>query len=534
MALINTSSTNDLVLGIERLNATPTLKQLGRAPPKSFTTETETELLSGLGIAQKLLFSEKSKQPLSLQNANMGISFSQTADSALDQTVSAISELRALAVRATDDGLTEDEREELQEKADALIAEMNAVAESTVFAGKTLFDGSLDSINFAVGSDGDVVSLVSLRADASGLGLQPGELHTLGDRAKLVSNPSGQQGIQETDSELSGITDLKIKLENSQLSSRINIADTAYGGALKIIGDTDKLTDPLDDDFGAGIAKSAAERINSIRKSGQLEFKNLFARATTQFQSSDVEAADFNGTVNNSTSTSVKQGSLAVGDLTINGIQVGDTGFLDNDSANTLTNEINTIKEKTGVIAEINGDGELLLSAVDGRDIVVTTRNAEVTNILFGGGENRFNTAFQNLRITGRLALYSESELTFFGSGASVLGLTDFELGDSQTNKSVANNVSTIDLSTNSNASLALESVDEALAQVRNFKVSLQQLSEQFKASIDHIDISGANQNSISGVIANLSSSVLRGLSDTAVAAQDNINRETALFFLRN
>ena len=90
------------------------------------------------------------------------------------------------------------------------------------------------------------------------------------------------------------------------------------------------------------------------------------------------------------------------------------------------------------------------------------------------------------------------------------------------------------DLSTDSNATLALETVDEALAQVRNFKVSLHQLTDQFKASINHIDIRSANQNVISGVIANLSRSVLKGLSDTAVAAQDNINGETALFFLQS
>lgn len=533
MAQITSSTTNSLVVGLNSLNTKPSLQQVGRAPPKTLDTETETELLSGLGVAQKLLFSEKNSQQLAIANANKGLSFVQTADSALDQSVVAITQLRALAVRAASEDLSEDEREELQEKADALIEKVNEVAESTSFDGKTLFNGSLDTIGFELGGDGKAMTLVALKADAAGLGLQPGKLQTVSDRAQLNANEQGTQGIQEGDASVGDISDLKIKLDSAELSERINIADVIYGGALDSIRDTDELTDPLADNYGAGIAKSAAERINEIRKSGQVEFKNVFADATTTFTGSDLQSEDFSGSVDQSKATTVKQGTLERGDLVINGVKIDATAFLDSDSSGNLTKAINAQSRKTGIEATVDDNGELSLAAADGRDIVLSTGSADVTNQLFGGGKNRFSAKFSDLRITGRVNLYSNAELTFIGSGVNNLGLNDFSAAGSKQNKTVDNNIATVDLSSSGNATQAIESVDSALGQIRNFKVALQDTARQFEASLNSVDLDFGSRN-ISGVIANLSQGVLKGQPSKAVAAQANVDATTTLFFLRS
>ncbi|MCG8668020.1 MAG: hypothetical protein MI867_01280 [Pseudomonadales bacterium] len=530
--MVQPTSVSYTVYGLSRLDTKPSLSQIGRAPASALSTEDETSNLASLSIAQKLLFVENNQESLAINNANKGISFTQTADRALDQTVSAITELRALAVQATADSLSDDDRDDLQAKADKLIKEINEIA-ATTFDGKALFDGSLDSINFQLGSNAsDTLSLVPLRADAVGLGLQQGELQTVSDRAELLQTQQGTQGIQEGDADVGDITEFKIKLENVALSDDINIADVEYGGRIGVIRDTDKLTDQFSDDYGSGIAKSAAERINDIRKQGQIDFKNIFASAETSFSASDIQSGDFSGTVNSAKGVAVKRGSIANGDLVINGFKVGATAFLDDDGSGNLAKAINELQDKTGVSASVSSAGELSLAAADGRDIVVSTSSKDVTNLIFGGNDNRFSDKFSNLRVTGKVTLTSEQDLTFFGAASETLGLNDFSVSGTKKNKSVDSDISTTDFSSVSNANAAITSIDEALGQVRNYKVTLQQAEDQFKATFNSTNLD-LNTRSVSKLVSNLTQNLFKNLTSTSLTAQANVDSQSTLFFLR-
>lgn len=531
--MVQSISPESLVPGISRSNTRPTLEQVGRAPPKPPATQQETSNLSGLGVAYDLLFGSPQNNTLAVGNANRGLSFVQTASNALNETISALNELRGIAVRATSDEVTDDEREDLQEKADELIQRVNEIAETTTFEGKKIFDGSLESINFAAGGNqNDLVSLVALKADAIGLGLQQGSLLTQGDRAALEEDEEGTGGIQEGNATVDDIRSLVIKLEDESLQQRLDIAATEFGGPIAVVRNTADLTDPLNDNYGAGIARSAAERINAIRESGG-NLQSLFADAETRFTGADVADGDFSGQVAENEATTIAAGSLARGDLVINGVKVGATAFQAGDASGTLAFEINRQQRTTGVTAAVTDTGELQLTAEDGRDLVISTRSADVTNRLFGGGGERFSEAFDKLRISGRVSLYSESDIRVLGADAATLGLNATDSDGTVPNERADANLAAFAVSDTGQAEAAAASVDAAFRQIRNFSVSLNQAAERFREGLDSVS-AGQGGGDISGVIASLSRQSFREQASTAVAAQANADPDRTLFFLRS
>ncbi|MFH7320869.1 flagellin [Desulfurivibrio sp. D14AmB] len=69
----------------------------------------------------------------------------------------------------------------------------------------------------------------------------------------------------------------------------------------------------------------------------------------------------------------VQEGSLDPGDLVINGVEILVEQVGDLDSDNALVRAINARQEETGVVASRGENGRLILNAVDGRNLQVTT-----------------------------------------------------------------------------------------------------------------------------------------------------------------
>ena len=74
-----------------------------------------------------------------VRNANDGVSLLQTAESALEETTNNIQRIRDLALQASSDTLSDDDRVSLQREVDQLLDEINRVNDTTQFAGKALF-----------------------------------------------------------------------------------------------------------------------------------------------------------------------------------------------------------------------------------------------------------------------------------------------------------------------------------------------------------------------------------------------------------
>ena len=115
------------------------------------------KLSSGLRInraaddAAGLAISEKMRSQIrgldqATRNAQDGISLIQTAEGALNETHSILQRMRELSVQAANDTYTSQDRQNIQAEVDQLTSEIDRIAGTTQFNGKSLLDGSTSAL----------------------------------------------------------------------------------------------------------------------------------------------------------------------------------------------------------------------------------------------------------------------------------------------------------------------------------------------------------------------------------------------------
>ena len=103
------------------------------------------------------------------RNANDGISLAQVAEGALQESTNILQRIRELSIQSANGSNGASERAALQAEVSQLQLELNRIADSTSFGGRTLLDGTFGSSAFQVGSESfqtiDVVLSSSRGAD---------------------------------------------------------------------------------------------------------------------------------------------------------------------------------------------------------------------------------------------------------------------------------------------------------------------------------------------------------------------------------
>ncbi|MCP5320803.1 MAG: flagellin [Pseudomonadales bacterium] len=97
-----------------------------------------------------------------VRNANDGISLSQTAEGALQESGELLQRIRELAVQSANGSQSGTERAALQAEVSQLQQEINRIAETTTFGGRKLLDGSFGTENFQVGANANETIGISL------------------------------------------------------------------------------------------------------------------------------------------------------------------------------------------------------------------------------------------------------------------------------------------------------------------------------------------------------------------------------------
>lgn len=97
---------------------------------------------AGLAISEKMRGQIRGLDQAS-RNASDGISLIQTAEGALNETHSILQRMRELAVQASNDTNTIEDRKNLQDEMDELNKEIDRIAQTTQFNTKNLLDGSM-------------------------------------------------------------------------------------------------------------------------------------------------------------------------------------------------------------------------------------------------------------------------------------------------------------------------------------------------------------------------------------------------------
>lgn len=472
---------------------------------------------------------------VAIRNANDGISFAQTTESALTEISTALQRMRDLAVQSANDTNSDSDRISLQAEVNQLVSEINRIADTTTFNNRPVLDGSNTSLSFHIGANANqTVAVSGVDARASSLGSQPGIVQSTGDRvAVFASGDNGTQGIQETAALAANqsISNFTVRLDSVSTTDAINIADVAYGGNIDTVA-TANLIDRTDDNYGAGLAKSVADRINAIRKTGEESLQGVYASASTSFRGLDLVANDYSGNVDaTENSTRVGQGSLDNGDLQINGVDIGPVKFQASDSDGSLVNAINAKSDITGVQATVDRNGELVLTAKDGRDVIITTSTAAVTNDLFGGGDelatDRFDAALASLRVSGRITVTGTDTINFSGAGNATAGVDDLTVDGAENNVQAVGTIANADITTVQGANTLIESVDSALDQINSIRGQLGAIQNRFESTI-------RNLSSISESLAAANSRILDAdfAAETATLSKNQVLQQAGISVL--
>src|SRR6185437_5637451 len=326
------------------------------------------------------------------QNANDGVSLTQTAQGSLTEITNDLQTMRDLAVQSLNATNSSQDRADLDQQFQQLSADIDQVAKTAAFNGVNLLDGSFTGATFQIGANaGQTITVASVSSSrTSALGQSYG---------------ASQTGTQLTAS--TGITG----------SGQFTINGTDIYAGSNIAGD----------------AKDIAAAINNAGIAGV----TATAGATT------------------AVGTYTKADTVAgTGTLTLNGIaiSVNIAGVQATDTSAALA-AINANSAATGVTATNNG-GALTLTAADGRNITVSWAAGGATSSalsdlgLGGAGVAATNYGSYNLAYTG------SSGLTVAGSAAgTVKGQANIVLASAATGTAVS--VANLQTVASSNTALA-------------------------------------------------------------------------------
>lgn len=125
---------------------------------------------AGLAISEKMRGQIRGLNQAS-RNAQDGISLIQTAEGALNESHAILQRMRELTVQASTETNTASDRAEIQKEVDALVAELDRIAETTEFNTEKLLTGSGDFTIHIGANEGQNMQVTINSMASSGLGV---------------------------------------------------------------------------------------------------------------------------------------------------------------------------------------------------------------------------------------------------------------------------------------------------------------------------------------------------------------------------
>ena len=408
-----------------------------------------------------------------VRNANDGISLAQTTEGALQEVTNNLQRIRELAVQSANASNSDSDRAALDQEVQQRIAEIDRIASQTSFNGRKVLDGTFGSATFQVGANvGETI----------GVNLSTGVKATqIGQIAQATS---------------------ATEVNNTALSGTATIQ--VGSSAAVTVGASKAGTQPGQT---AGSAWAKAQAISAASVPG------LTVSATNNVEFA-IGATTSTGTVGTPVAT-------ALYSLHINGKDI--FASFDATTGATLSTQqisdaINAQSSTTGVSAALSGT-KLLLSAADGRDIVVNqTDGTGVTGGLAAGTAQTVNgTAYtagtlDTVANGVTAASTNGGTLTFSATQNIVLTGDGTAYGFAAANNTIAldtNTLSSVGVTTVSKANDAIQRIDSALTSVSSLRGNLGAIQNRFESTI----------SSLQGVSENLTASRSRIL-DTDFAAE--------------
>ncbi|GAB2191373.1 flagellin [Sessilibacter sp. MAH2] len=456
-------SSGDLNVALQRLST-------------GFRINSARDDAAGLQISNRLT-SQVNGLTVAARNASDGISLSQVAEGALQQSTDILQRIRDLALQSANGSNSAGERQALQEEVNQLKQELTRIADTTTFGGRRILDGTFGTSSFQVGAEANQTIEVTL-TNASSSRLGNYRVDSEGTVAGSISNAIG--GANFTAGTVGVVGPFGIS------TFTVETTDTAGDIADAINASTQS----------TGVSASAINRI--------------------AVNASDISIA-FDGA--NGVADSV---SFSIG--TNNGDGVANTTDIvltaTGDAAQDLENlrdAINADSGTNGLSAQIDETGNLIVTAKDGDNIQITgfteidgNNSANDSSVTFSVvlPDDTISTA--NVALSGATSntfeaigtVTFDSNEPFTLSGTNIGEITAATIGVLQT-------VADIDVTTADGAQDAIAIVDGAISSIDSQRAILGAVQNRFENTI-------ANLNNI---VENVSAARSR-IRDTDFAAE--------------
>lgn len=206
-----------------------------------YKINTAADDAAGLAIANKMKAQIRSLE-MADRNCNDAISLVQTAEGGLSEVQNMIQRLRELAVQGSNDGLTANDREKIQDEVNALVEEIDSTSAKIQYNNNTLFDkeAASEDMVFQIGSnEGIVINFRMQQIDAGTLDVQQ-----FTDDNMFCTQAGCENAIEICENALEKVSGFRAKLGSLQnrldyTSASLQTSDVNAQYSLSRIQDTD-------------------------------------------------------------------------------------------------------------------------------------------------------------------------------------------------------------------------------------------------------------------------------------------------------
>jgi len=430
---------------LSSLNAQRTLTSTSNSLSRSFERLSSGLRINGAkddaaGLSITTRFSAQIKGlNQAVRNSNDGISLAQTAEGALNETTNILQRVRELAVQSANDTNNDSDRASLQAEVAQLKEELDRIAETSDFNGNKILNGDFLARDLQVGANvGETISVSIKGAGTGDLARQVRTEYTTVDDADLAAG------------------DLTIAYRDGDGFSTADVRGTVAAD------DSVSTTD----NAASAIAKARA--INSLTE-------------TTGVRAIVGDTTDVG--------TDITAGTLDGNDfIEVNGQKISGFSVAANDASGELVDAINAVADETGVVATLNKDSQLVLTASDGRNIDVTVSSATAAAI------TGLNSAATLTQVSyGQIALQSDEQFDLNVTSSSLIGQGVAGGGTSVYGVNSDKAVSSIDIGSRAGAVEALDVVDLALENVSAQRADLGALQNRLESTINNLSTTSEN-----------------------------------------
>lgn len=389
---------------------------------------------AGLAISDRMTSQVRGLNQ-AVRNANDGISLSQTAEGALQESGNILQRMRELAVQSANDTNSGADRANIQKETNQLKVELERIAQTTSFNGKKLLNGDFSSANFHVGANANQAISVSI-----------GSTSTKDFGVSEVLTSGAINNAVAADTNLNTSTTLTMKGSLGNATANFTAGDSAAKVAAAVNSKT-------------GETGVKADAITYAKLSG----------ATV----SGAVSFDLQGS--NSTAITV-------------------SANLDFENYSELSNSINAVSGQTGITAELADDKKsITLTHSTGEDIKISTVDS-VAGVDLGltglasDGETAAGAAVAipdttaAATVGGNVSFYSPKGFTVGGSDTTIVAV------DTAPAAATLKSVDTIDLSSQSGANSALNIIDGALSYVSDIRGDLGATQNRLGSTISNLE----------------------------------------------